>query len=190
MSTLVRRQFTAASTREEVRAMFVTGGGGTLVQHPRRRNVEKYLYDINLCGYYVWRWNISADYDRGGKLEQIYVNGAPELGEAPLPDLPKKGPFYGLHRPRPEAYKGEKSLAAVVADRDGNPETTYDMVIMTGVGPTRADPLDMGRAINNRGEVWRSIFDSDPAAAVVPWTGDCAAVDAHYDKLKAGALRR
>jgi hypothetical protein len=184
MSSLARRQFSEASTRDEVREVFVGEGGATLIAHPRRANVEKYLYDINLCSYYVWRWNISADYGRDGRLKQLYVNGASALHGAPLAALPRKGPFYTMTRPRPEAFKGEKSLAAVVADRDGNPKTTDDMDILTGVGPTRADPLNMGRAINNPGEVWRSIFDPDDAKAVVPYSGDCAAVDAAFDKMR------
>ena len=27
---------------------------------------------INLCNCYVWRWNVSADYDDQGKLLQAY----------------------------------------------------------------------------------------------------------------------
>ncbi len=164
--------------------MFVEEGGATLIAHPRKAYVEKYLYDINLCSYYVWRWNISADYARHGRLKQIYVNGAPALHGAPLAELPKKGPFYQLTRPRPEAFKGESSLAAIVADRDGNPQTTDDMDILTGVGPMRADPLDMGSAVNNPGDVWRSIFDSDDAKAIFAYSGDCSAVDAAFEKMR------
>lgn len=184
MSALARGRFSNQSTREEVRAIFVSQGGATLIAHPRRANIEKYIYDINLCSYYVWRWNISADYGRDGKLEQLYVNGAPVLDGARQPELPKKGPFYQLARPRPEAFKGEFSLAAIVADRDGDLKTTDDMEILTGVGPTRADPLDMGRAINNPGVVWRSTFDFDDAKAIAPYAGDCAAVDAAFEKLR------
>lgn len=147
--------------------------------HPHKANVEKYIYDIDLCHYYVWRWNISADYEADGKLKQIYVNGSPMLGGAKDPDLPKKGPFYQIARPRPQAFKGEKSLAAIVSS-GSDPLMIADAVILTGVGPTRADPMDMGRAVNNRGEVWRSIFDMDDARVVVPYAGDCAAVDAKY----------
>lgn len=186
MTALVRGKFSDVSTREQVRAVFVEEGGATLIAHPRRANVEKYLYDINLCSYYVWRWNISADYATNGKLKQLYVNGAPALHGAPLAGLPKKGPFYQLARPRPEAFKGERSLAAIVADRDGDPKTTDDMDILTGVGPTRADPLNMGRAVNNPGEVWRSIFDLDAAQSIVSYAGDCSAVDAAIEKMRSG----
>jgi hypothetical protein len=177
MKAFVAREFSAASTRDQVRAVFVDQGGATLVAHPLKPNVEKYIYDIDLCGYYVWRWNISADYGMGGKLLQIYINGSPQLGGAPEPALPKKGPFFQLTRPRPQAYKGEKNLTAIVARGSGDPNRTDDMIILTGVGPTRADPLDMGHAVNERGEVWRSIFDLDDAKFVAPYQGDCAAVD-------------
>lgn len=184
MRALVQRQFSGPSARDQVRGVFVGEGGATLVGHPRRANVEKYIYDINLCSYYVWRWNISADYASDGKLEQLYVNGEPALRGARLPELPQKGPFYQLVRPRPEAFKGEKSLAAIIADKDGDPKTIDDMIILTGVGPTRADPLNMGAALNNRGEVWRSIFDLDDARIVAPYPGDCAAVDAAVETMR------
>jgi hypothetical protein len=184
MTLLVRGQFSGASTRDQVRAVFVGEGGATLIAHPRRANVEKYLYDINLCSYYVWRWNISADYAHNGTLKQIYVNGAPVLQGARRADLPMKGPFYALARARPQAFKGESTLTAIVADRDRDPKTTEDMMIMTGLGPTRADPLDMGRAINNPGEVWRSIFDLDDARTIATYAGDCAAVDAALEKRR------
>ncbi len=190
MRALLRRDFSTASTREQVQAAFVGQGGATLVAHPRKAEIEKYIYDINLCSYYVWRWNISADFGRDGRLTQIYLNGSPQLGGAAEPALPKHGPFYMLSRPRPQAFKGEKNLTAVVADRDGNPQTTDDMYILTGVGPTRADPVDMGRAVNEPGEVWRSIFDLDEAKVVVPYSGDCAAVDAKIAALRASTTAR
>lgn len=186
MKTFVARMFSTASTRDQVRTVFVEQGGGTLIAHPRKADIEKYVYDINLCSYYVWRWNISADYGRDGKLAQIYINGTPQLGGAPEPALPKKGPFYMITRPRPQAYKGEKQLKAVVADRDGDPKTTDDMDILTGVGPTRADPLDMGHAVNEPGVVWRSIFDFDDAKFIAPYPGDCTAVDAKLNQRRGG----
>jgi hypothetical protein len=186
MKAVVARTFSTASTRDQVRTVLVEQGGATLIAHPRKADIEKYIYDINLCGYYVWRWNISADYSYDGKLAQIYINGTPQLGGMPKPALPKKGPFYTITRPRPQAYKGEKELKAIVADRDGNPKTTDDMEILTGVGPTRADPLDMGRAVNEPGVVWRSIFDFDDAKFVAPYPGDCAAVDATLNERRGG----
>lgn len=178
MRALIQRDFSEASTRNQVRAVFVEQGGATLKPHPRKGDVEKYIYDINLCGYYVWRWNVSADYRNDGRLKQLYVNAEPVLGGAKPAAAPKKGPFYRGDRPRPQAFKGEASLAVIFADRDGDPKTSDDHEILTGVGPTRADPLNLGRAYPYHGEVWRSIFDSDEARAVVPYAGDCAAADA------------
>jgi hypothetical protein len=179
MDSLVKRDITIGMPRAQVRAIFVQQGGATLKAHPNRADVEKYIYDIDLCSYYVWRWNISADYDAKGGLKQIYVNATPTLANAPLPPLPSKGPFFMLTRPRPQAFKGESSLKAVITDK----------LILTGVGPTRADPLDMGRAINYHGEVWRSIFDADYADRIAPYAGDCATVDAKYEELKAAAAK-
>lgn len=183
MRALILRDFSDSSTRDGVRATFVDQGGATLRAHPRNSDIEKYIYDINLCGYYVWRWNISADYRPDGRLMQLYVNAEPVLGDAKPAEAPKKGPFYRADLPRPQAFKGEASLAVIFADRDGDPETVDDQVILTGVGPTNVDPLNMGRAYPYRGEVWRSIFDGDSAGVVAPYPGDCKAVHA-------GMLRR
>ncbi|MDP2213349.1 surface-adhesin E family protein [Phenylobacterium sp.] len=176
MRALILRDFSDISTREQVRATFVDQGSATLRPHPRNSDIEKYIYDINLCGYYVWRWNISADYRTDGRLMQLYVNAEPVLGDAKPADAPKKGPFYRADLPRPQAFKGEASLAVIFADRDGDLETVDDQDILTGVGPTNVDPLNMGRAYPYHGEVWRSIFDGDDAGVVMPYAGDCVAV--------------
>lgn len=178
MRALVGARLSSPTTRDQVRSIFVTEGGATLVAHPRKADVEKYIYDIDLCSYYVWRWNISADYSAGGRLRQVYVNAEPVLGDAMKPPLPSKGPFFSYTRPRPQAHKGESSLAAVIADRDGDDRTLHDALILMGVGPTRADPLNMGHVYPYSGELWRSIFDPDEVKAVVPYAGDCAAVEA------------
>lgn len=183
MRALILRDFSDSSTRDRVRATFVDQGGATLKPHPRNGDIEKYIYDINLCGYYVWRWNISADYRADGRLIQLYVNAEPVLSDAKPADAPKKGPFYRADLPRPQAFKGEASLAVIFADRDGDPETVDDQDILTGVGPTNVDPLNMGRAYPYHGEVWRSIFDGDSAGAVFPYAGDCVAV--HEGMLRA-----
>ncbi len=177
MRALVLRDLSQTSTRDQVRRLFVDQGRAALIPHPRKSNVEKYIYDINLCGYYVWRWNISTDYRSDGQLKQLYVNAEPVLAGAQPNAPPKKGPFYRSDIPRPQAYKGEASLAVIFADRDGDLATADDREILTGVGPTRADPLNMGRAHSYRGELWRSIFDGDDAREVAPYPGDCAAVD-------------
>ena len=169
MQALAKRDFPVGTPRDQVRAAFVEQGGATLKARPKHAETEKYLYDIDLCGYYVWRWNLSADYDGKGGLKQLYVNATPVLANAPEPPLPTKGPFYMLSRPRPQASKGESVLKAIVNDQQ---------MLLTAVGPTRPNPLDMGRAVNYHGELWRSIFDADDADKIAPFAGDCAKVDA------------
>ena len=77
MRHFLESQFPPGSARAGLRKSFVDDGKGTLVIHPTQAGVEKYVYDINLCRYYVWRWNISADYDASGHLLQSYLNGEP-----------------------------------------------------------------------------------------------------------------
>jgi hypothetical protein len=183
MQDLVRRQFPVGTPRDKVRAAFVSQGGGTLKIHPSQAGVEKYIYDINLCQYYVWRWNISADYDAGGALKQIYINGEAVLPDgAPVRTIPKAPPgqkaaVFKITRPRPEATKGEKSLAALVWDHDANLQTIDDQELI-GAGPTRSDPANLGTLHMYRVEPWRSIFDMDEAKSIVAYAGSCAAADA------------
>ena len=191
MQAKVRQDFPVGSPRDRVRAVFVDQGGAALKLHPTQAGVEKYIYDINLCSYYVWRWNISADYDGAGKLKQLYVNGEPALPNgAPPRVLPKdppgqKGSIVKITRPRPEAFKGERSLAAIIYDHDADLNTIDDQELMGG-GPTRADPANMGTMHIYRVEPWRSIFDMDDARAVAPYAGDCAAADAAMGKGAGG----
>jgi hypothetical protein len=192
MQSALRHDVSVGSPRDQVRAIFVNQGGATLKIHPTQAGVEKYIYDINLCSYYIWRWNISADYDSGGKLKQIYVNGEPALPDGSAPrTLPKdppgqNGAIVKITRPRPEAYKGESSLAAVIWDHDANLKTIDDQELMGG-GPTRADPTNMGTLHAYHVEPWRSIFDMDDAKTIVPYAGDCAAADAAMAKARAAA---
>ena len=76
--------------RDEIRERFVDQGKATLYRHPKRSNVEKYVYDLDLCSLYVWRWNISANYDDSGGLTQIFVNGEPVHRAGDKPRQPKK----------------------------------------------------------------------------------------------------
>ena len=188
MKALIRREDPMGTPREAVRAAFVTQGGGTLKLHPTRPGVEKYLYDINLCRYYVWRWNISADYDGAGRLTQMYVNGEAALGgAAPVASAPKPAPggrgrLIVIAKPRPEADKGERRLMAEVFQfADGEQR-------LIGAGPTRADPANLGRLHAYVVEPWRSIFDADAADRIVPYAGDCAAADAAQARAKVQAL--
>ena len=119
-----------------------------------------------------------------GLLEQIFVNG-----EAALPDGAvrkrarvaspnQKAAIFKVTRPRPEAYKGESRLAALVEDDDGDPRTIDDQYLV-GAGPSRADPSNMGALhVYGKVEPWRSIFDMDETSGVVPYSGDCAAAEA------------
>jgi hypothetical protein len=177
------RIFKLVLSREQVRALFIGQGGATLKLHPTQVGVEKYIYDINLCSYYVWRWNISADYDPTGRLKQLFINGEPALPNGSPPRvMPKASPdqkaaILKITRPRPEAFKGESSLAALVFDHDADPNTIDDQELM-GAGPTSSDPLNMGNLHVYHVEPWRSIFDMDAASAIVPYSGNCAAADA------------
>jgi len=189
MQALIRQDFPVGTSRDQVRSAFVEQGGAKLKIHPTQPGVEKYIYDINLCSYYIWRWNISADYDSLGKLKQIYVNGEPALPNgAPPRTLPKdppnqKGAIFKIARPRPEAFKGEVNLSALIFDHDANLMTTDDQELM-GAGPTRADPANMGTLHVYHVEPWRSIFDMDAAKAIVPFAGACAAADAAMARAK------
>jgi hypothetical protein len=185
MASMIRSQLPLGTTRSAVRRAFVDEGHATLKAKPGDSAVEKYLYDIDFCHYYTWRWNISADYDAEGRLRQAYVNGNIVFPDgAPKRIVPKdaepgkKASMYRTQRPRPEAYKGESQLAFVLFDRDSDLNTTDDQALI-GAGPSRADPLNMGRPVNYADvEPWRSIFDSDAAERIVPYSGDCGEVDA------------
>jgi hypothetical protein len=158
--------------------------------------VEKYIYDIDLCHYYIWRWNISADYDDRGKLLQAYVNGnivfpddSPKKVVSKVAESGKKASIYRAQRPRPEAYKGENSLAFLLFDRDSD-LTTKDDQALIGSGPSRADPANMGTMIAYTDvDPWRSIFDFDPADRIVPYAGSCEQADKIYEEQRQAQKR-
>ncbi len=184
MQAALRRMFRVGSPRAELRRRFVDEGGATPITHPGRAGTEKYLYDIDLCGYYVWRWNISADFGSSDGLRQIYLNGEPILADGesePAFDAEAARRVRGtrvfqMSRARPEAARGESSLGFVLIDGDGDLETWADQLLIGG-GPTRPHPADMGRLRAYSVAWWRSIFDSDAAARIVPYSGDCAAAE-------------
>ena len=191
MTQLIQSTFPLGSSRGDLRHAFVDGGKATLKVHLRRAGVEKYIYDINLCDYYVWRWNISADYDAAGKLLQAYVNGEPVFASGPqkqnVKDFKGHPTIFKLHRARPQASKGEKELSYIVYDGDSNLQTPDDEVAIGG-GPTRADPLNMGTLhMYASVDPWRSIFDKDDAQQIVSYKGSCDGVDEFYAKQKAAA---
>lgn len=192
MSSFLRQHFSLGSSRSDLRHVFVTEGQATLMIHLQDVGVEKYIYDVNLCNYYVWRWNISADYDADGKLQQAYMNGniifadgRPKKVASKVAEEKKKASIYRAQRPRPEAYKGESSLGFILFDRDSNTKTIHDQAVI-GSGPSRVDPIDMGKmVVYTDVEPWRSIFDKDNADHIAPYQDDCTAVDKFMQNRKA-----
>lgn len=180
MSSLIRSKTPLGSSRENVRRIFVEEGRATLKVKKDDSSVEKYIYDIDLCHYYIWRWNISFDYDGSDRLRQAYVNGNIVFPHgSPKKIIPKfakegkKASIYRMQRPRAEAYKGESSLEFLLFDRDSDPSTTDDQALI-GAGPSRVDPVNMGKLVTYIDvEPWRSIFDFDAADRIVPYQGFC-----------------
>ncbi len=190
MQELIRTRFNIGATREELRQLFVVDGRATFVQHPSLLGTEKYIYDINLCSYYIWRWNVSVDFDDANRAIDIYINGESVFyGDDPSRAInvdeirANDSTLVALmQRLRPEAHKGESSLGFIIIDADGDIETVEDQFFVGG-GPTRPDPINMGQLHGYQGERWRSIFDGDDAEFIADYQGDCAAVDAHYEGL-------
>jgi hypothetical protein len=179
MQALIRTQFPPGATKAMLHRTFVDEGGGSLRQHPRHANTEKVLYDINLCSLYVWRWNISADYDDEGHLLQAYVNGEPVHASGPQKKNPRmlvhgnKAKILRVTRQRPEAWKGEKVLVYTMLDGDGNTATLDDQ-LATGGGPNKPNPTGSPKLfVYINVDPWRSIFDEDPADRIVDYQGMC-----------------
>jgi|GEM_PF-1827974 len=185
MEAFLKAKFPPGTDRSALRRIFVEEGKATLFPHPRYPGVEKYIYDVNLCYYYIFRWNISADYGKDQKLERLYLNGREIYGAqdpiiaTALTDKVNtyvKQRIIKVKRPRPEAYKGETSIAGLIYDRDGDLGTGDDQKAMTA-GPSRADPMDMGQEVIYSDVLpWRSILDHDNAL-VVGKTKHCLEVD-------------
>jgi hypothetical protein len=181
MQDYVRTAFPPGAPRAALRQAFVAEGGATQRGRPAQASSEKYLYDINVCRFYVWRWNISADYDAAGALAQVWINGEPVHAAGPqrrdpmtVPHGPRAAILKGA-RLRPEADLGEKSLGYLMFDLDGDPATTNDQFVM-GAGPTRIDPANMGAMhVYSNVDPWRSIFDADAADRIVDYAGTCPA---------------
>lgn len=164
--------------RYALRRMLVEEGGAARHTHPAHSNAEKYVYAINLCRQYVFEWNISADFDSGGALTEIYVNGEPVHDPSKAAD-PKsievaagqKQSLAMAQKPRPQADQGESVITYLLFDRDGSFDTTADQLVMVG-GPTRADPGNMGKLHVYHTKRWRSIVDAEPSP-VVDYAGRC-----------------
>jgi hypothetical protein len=180
MRKFLTAHFPLGSPRTKLRGTFVSEANATLIQHPTQVGVEKYIYDIDLCGYYIWRWNISADYGSSGDLLQAYVNGEPVFAagrqkkDSDILAKSGKAAIFRMKRPRPQAVKGEKELSYLLLDADGDLKTIDDQVL-TGSGPSSPNPSQLGQvhAYTNV-EPWRSIFDSDDAKTIVAFAADCA----------------
>lgn len=105
--------------RAAIRSIFVREGQATFYRHPVDKNVEKYVYGINLCSYYVWRLNISADFTDYRTLAQVFVNGNAVHSrgtQSPFSrDRQRKGATISkVIWLRPEAHLGESVLALLV----------------------------------------------------------------------------
>lgn len=181
MKTHVRDAFPAGTPRARLQQALAQEGGASQRQHPRRAATEKYLYDINICDAYIWRWNISADYDAAGAVVQVWVNGDPVHAAGPqkrsAESLRANGKAAILKgtRARPEAHRGEKQLAYIMLDADANPATLDDQLVIGG-GPNRPMPGPATKLIAYTDvELWRSIFDPDPADRIVRYQGMCPA---------------
>ncbi|MFT6659696.1 hypothetical protein [Maritalea sp.] len=179
MKVFLEQSFSTDSSVIELRATFVESGQATLISHSEVPYVEKYIYDINLCRIYVWRWNISADYTKAGKLVGLYLNGDtvlenPNGDPASFVATPKIGQetIFRGQRPRPQADLGETSLGFLGYDQDNGRDVWVDMTI-TGTGPSRADPNDLGKMHAYNTNLWRSIFDPIDAKFIANYSGDC-----------------
>lgn len=193
MEAYIQERFPLGTKREDLRTVLVLQGNATLKNHPTQVGVEKYLYDINLCHYYIFRWNISADFDADGKLVQAYINGLPVF----LHGRPRKRIDFSAHRGGrvklsreyrdwPQADKGAKRLYYTLLDMDSD-MTTIDDQALVGYGASRANPADFGKLIKYAEvEPWRSIYDSDQSIDIYDYKGSCKEADA---KMLSKSLR-
>lgn len=186
MEELIQDKLPLGTPREEVERIFVLQGHATLKHHPTQKDIEKYLYDINLCDYYIFRWNISADFDTGGSLVQAYINGIPVFKDGkpkrpqPVPPPGQKPKVIKSARNWPQAKKGGQRLNFLLFDADGDTTTTDDQMI-AGLGATNVDPANFGPGIRYTDvEPWRSIYDDDVSNDIAAYTGSCKEADAKY----------
>lgn len=189
MRVYIENNFPLGSKRDDMRHAFVGEGKAVLVEHPRQKGVEKYIHDIDLCGHYVFRWNISADYDDGGKLLQAYVNGrfvfmsGKTPYEIPLYAVNSRSKTRVTARTRPDAPGGKQSNKYWLFDADGDPKTPDDE-LADGSGLQRADPGYISYTLDyEKVEPWRSIFDNDDAGPLTNFA-DCRNVLPHDADLE------
>lgn len=179
MQSLLKRTFVLGTNEAAIDKAF-QAAGAKRYKHPDLPGVEKWVYDINLCRVYVWRWNISANFDASGALTQIFVNGDPVHAGGDKPrdasaiaeGNGKPQEIYKGTLPRPEASLGESSLAFIMFDVDTTSDKESDRFV-NGAGPTKANPGDLGKIHVYNTELWRSIFDGDRAKSVTKYSGSC-----------------
>ncbi len=186
MQAFIEDNLPLGTPKEKVQRAFVLQGHATLRNHPSEKYVEKYLYDINLCEYYIFRWNISADYDDKGSLVQMYINGIAVFPEGkqqsplPPPKAGNKARVVKTTRDWPQAKKGALKLSYLLFDADGDTKTTNDQRI-SGLGATNVDPADFGPGIRFHDvELWRSIYDEDISNDIATYAGSCKQADIKY----------
>ena len=177
MKLYLKNAYPEGTPAEKIRSDLVQSGGATRIIHPEYDGVEKYLYDVNLCRLYIWRWNISADYDDDMQLVDLFLNGEPVSGDAsgvrPLSKPSAGEAILRSTRPRPQADLGESSLGFIAYDRDTGSDRVGDVVVIGG-GPSRADPANFGKMkMYNEVALWRSIFDADSAKRIASYSGAC-----------------
>lgn len=164
--------------REEVRKTFVENGKATIITHPTHKQTEKYLYDIDICGAYLWRWNISADFDDGGKLAQAYINGNPvHMSGAPDPlSIGYEALRIGALKSKKITRPGAEKFSAItysLQDSDRDFATTSDQTV-SGPGYRAAMPYTFSEFYYYKNVFpWRSIFDEDASTKVTKHT-QCA----------------
>lgn len=158
------------TARDKVRDTFVENGKATIITHPGRKRTEKYLYDIDICGIYLWRWNISADFDDDEKLMQAYVNGKPvhmsgkpdPLAIGYNPDILHKLQSKKVSRAGADKFP---DIFYQLLDSDGDLATTGDQSV-SGPGYRAAMPYTFVEPYYYKGVFpWRSIFDEDNTTA-------------------------
>ena len=178
MEKFLRDNFPLGSGRAKLRSV-MEAAGARRYAHPEQQGVEKYVYDINLCDIYVWRWNISTSSAADGGLTQLFVNGDAIYSRGQQPPTVESTARNGAtqqilegHRPRPQASKGENNLAFLMFDVDSGTARVSDEFV-TGAGPSNANPHDLGLMHAYLAERWRTIFDDEPAGSVAQYSGSC-----------------
>lgn len=177
MREFIIAKFPPGTKRDAMRKAFVTEGKATIITHPARKLTEKYIYDIDLCGAFMWRWNISADFGEDGKLAQAYINGKPVhmAGEDdPLVARREFGKWRKSEARKVTRY-GDKAaeISYFLQDTDGDLATPEDQAV-SGPGFRAADPALLYEPYYYKDVFpWRSVFDMDSATFIAEHP-DCA----------------